>query len=80
MKHKLQTLYDHCTEISFLATLNVWYDILFPEFFTLLVEKGIDRVLIDDCFEYANDLRGDGLDDSMMLWLNSGQYANIARY
>ena len=32
---------------------------------------------MDDRFEYVDDLRGDGLDDLMMLWLNSGQNANI---
>ena len=30
-----------------------------------------DTVLMDDCFEYVDDLRGDGLDDSMMLLRNS---------
>ena len=31
----------------------------------LQVEMDTNTVFMDDCFEYVDDLRGDGLDDSM---------------
>ena len=42
-----------------------WYS-FWCEFFTLLVEMDTYTFLMDDCFEYVDDLRGDGLNDSMM--------------
>ena len=37
----------------------------------LQVEMETDTVLMDDCFQYVDDLRGDDLDDSMMFLGNS---------
>ena len=45
---------------------GILFSLVWILYFTSGSGHDTDTVLMDDCFEYVDDLRGDGLDDSMM--------------